>query len=176
VLADFNDLVVSVSATTRSRRAGEREGRDYHFLSRDGFVRRVEEGEFLEWAEYGGHLYGTAGKAVVAELESGRDVILEIELKGARQVLAQYPEAALIFVAPPGLGELEQRLRLRDTDSAEAIRRRMEHAKEEMAELERDSGKEPREFDYVIVNDDVERASEELRSVIQDIREHDPER
>lgn len=176
MLPDFQDIVVSVSSTTRSRRAGEREGWDYHFLSRDVFVRRIEEGEFLEWAEYGGNLYGTNEKEVRSDLRAGYDVILEIELQGARQIKAREPEAALILVAPPGLHELEERLRLRDTESEEAISRRMEHAREDMAELGGDFGRESGEFDYVIVNDDVERARDELRSAILDIRAHDPER
>ena len=176
VLPLFGDLVVSVSATTRLRRAGEREGREYFFMSREDFVRRVEEGAFLEWAEYGGNLYGTPAAAVEAYLASGRDVILEIELQGARQVKERVNDALLVFIAPPDLGELEQRLRRRNTESQDAIARRMEHAREEMDELARDMVRKSREFHYVIVNDDVEAAGEALRDVIEDIRANDPER
>ncbi len=145
-------------------------------MSREDFVRRVEEGAFLEWAEYGGNLYGTPAAAVEAYLASGRDVILEIELQGARQVKERVNDALLVFIAPPDLGELEQRLRRRNTESQDAIARRMEHAREEMDELARDMVRKSREFHYVIVNDDVEAAGEALRDVIEDIRANDPER
>jgi guanylate kinase len=168
--------VVSVSATTRPRRAGEREGRDYVFVSREEFVRRVEQGDFLEWAEYGGNLYGTRAALVEAHLDRGTDVILEIELQGARQVMERVPGAVTVFIAPPSLGELEERLRRRDTETGETIERRMEHARDEMDELARDALRESKEFHYVIVNDDVDVAAEQLRSAIQDIRENDSTR
>lgn len=165
-----------MSATTRARRAGEREGIEYHFVSRDDFLRRVEQGEFLEWAEYGGHLYGTPADAVWVQLGEGCDVILEIELKGARQVMRRVPEAPVVFVAPPDLDELEERLRLRDTETEEAIRRRMDHARDEMDALARNAAGEGQEFDYVIVNDDVDIAVEDLRAAIEEIRAADTER
>ena len=168
--------MVSVSVTTRLRRAGELEGRDYVFVSRDEFLRRVEQGDFLEWAEYGGNLYGTQAALVEAHLERGTDVILEIELQGARQVMQRVPGAVTVFIAPPSLGELEERLRRRDTETGETIERRMEHARDEMDELARDALRESKEFHYVIVNDDVDVAAEQLRSAIQDIRENDSTR
>lgn len=176
VLPHFRDLVVSVSATTRPRRAGEREGREYFFMGREEFLRRVEAGAFLEWAEYGGNLYGTPEAPVRTHLEAGRDVILEIELQGARQIRERVRDAVLVFIAPPDLQELEQRLRRRNTESEEAIAKRMDHAREEMDELARDMLRESREFHYVIVNEDVDVAAEALIGVIEDIRKNDPER
>jgi guanylate kinase len=172
----FDDLVVSVSATTRPRRAGEREGREYFFIARPEFVRRIEAGEFLEWAEYGANLYGTPAAAVEAHLRRGIDVILEIELQGARQVMSRSRDAVTVFIAPPSLRELEERLRRRDTETEDAIGRRMEHARDEMEELERDQLRTSRDFHYVIVNDEVDAAAEQLRSAIEDIRKNDPTR
>lgn len=175
VLSLFDDLEKSISVTTRERRAGEMEGRDYHFASREEFLRKVEEGEFLEWAEYGGNLYGTPLAPLRAFMELSRDVILEIELQGARQVHEREPGAVLVFIRPPSLQELEDRLRLRGTDSDDSIERRLAHAREELGEAKRNGGKPP-EFDYVIVNDDVEEATEDLRRVIEEVRAHDPAR
>jgi guanylate kinase len=139
-------------------------------------VRRVEAGEFLEWAEYGGNLYGTPAAAVDADLSQGVDVILEIELQGARQVLARSADAVAVFIEPPSLKELEERLRLRDTETEEAIGRRMEHAREELEQLEEDRLRKSKDFHYVIVNDEIEAAAEQLRSAIEDIRSKDPTR
>lgn len=157
------------------------EGREYFFVSRDRFVRMVEQGEFLEWAEYSSNLYGTPTAAVASWMAGGVDVILEIELQGARQIRRRMPEAVLIFIAPPGMVELEQRLRLRNTESEESIARRLTHAEIEMADLKTPGNGgngewgHP-EFDYVIVNDDVETASRRLRDIIQEIRSQDPMR
>lgn len=166
-------LALSVSATTRPRRSGEVEGREYFFLSRTDFERWVREGLFLEWAEYTGNLYGTPAKAVQDHLDQGRDVVLEIELKGAEAVLAQRPDAVMIFIVPPSLEELERRLRGRKTESEEAIRSRLARAKEELAEVEGkvEEGLPP--LHYVIVNDSVKRASEELAGIIKRAREED---
>lgn len=176
MLPFFDHLVISVSATTRPRRAGEGEGREYYFVTRPEFLRRVGDGEFLEWAVYGDNLYGTPADAVNAHLSAGDDVILEIELQGARQVKERVPGAVLVFVAPPSLRELEDRLRRRDTETEEAIERRMGHARHEMDELARDALRDSREFHYVIVNDDVDMAAEQLRAAIEDIRANDPTR
>jgi guanylate kinase len=154
-------------------RPGEREGREYFFLSEDEFKSWVRKGSFLEWAEYTGHLYGTPGRAVRENLEAGRDIILEIELKGAKKVLAQCPEALMIFIMPPSLEELERRLRGRKTESEEAIQSRLARAKEEMAEVKKKMGRNRRKHLYGIVNDSVKRASEELAGIIQRTREED---
>jgi guanylate kinase len=172
VMARVPDLFLSVSATTRAMRPEEVDGRDYHFLSREVFARRIRRGLFLEWAEYAGNLYGTPKKAVQENLYAGRDVILEIELKGAKKVLAKRPEALMVFIIPPSLEELERRLRSRGTDSEEAIQRRLARAKEEMPEVEKILG-EGRSLHYGIVNDSVERASDQLAGIIERIRDED---
>jgi guanylate kinase len=176
ILPLFDQLQLSVSATTRDRRAGEMEGRDYHFISREEFLRRVEEGEFLEWAEYGGNLYGTPAAAVRAHLGRGEDVLLEIELQGARQIRKREPEAVMVFIRPPSIDELEDRLRRRGTDSSDSIARRLAHAHEELGEASAANGLKPPEFDYAIVNDDLDEAAEQLRRVVEEIRAQDPTR
>jgi guanylate kinase len=145
-------------------------------MTREDFLRRVEGGEFLEWAEYGGNLYGTPAAAVRAAQAAGRDVILEIELQGARQVRERDPQAVLVFIRPPSLEELEERLRTRGTDSEESIERRLAHAREELGLAPGSNGGKPLEFHYAIVNDDVDDASEELRRLIEEIRSKDPTR
>ncbi len=139
-------------------------------------MHRVDQGLFLEWAEYGGNLYGTPADAVERHLGAGRDVLLEIELQGARQVREHHPDAVMVFIAPPTVDDLEARLRNRGTETEESIRLRMSHAREELAHLAHDRARERPEFDYVIVNDDAEQASYELQAVIEDIRSNDPER
>jgi guanylate kinase len=170
VLRLVSGVALSVSATTRRKRAGEREGREYFFLSDEEFRRWIDEGLFLEWAEYTGHLYGTPRRAVQDELAAGHDVILEIELKGAKKVLDQRPDSLMIFIMPPSLEELERRLRGRKTESEEAIRSRLARAKEEMAAVKKKMGRGRRRLHYVIVNDRVKRASEELAEIIERTR------
>ncbi len=170
----FRDLRLSVSATTRKRRRGEEEGRDYFFLVREDFKKRMDRGDFLEHAEYGGNLYGTPRQAVEDSLRRGCDVLLEIELQGAMQVHDAVEDAVMVFVAPPDLGELETRLRRRDTESEGQIQRRMDHAREELAG--RDEHGKPPEFDYAIVNVDVCEAADSLARIIEDIRVHDSAR
>jgi guanylate kinase len=172
-MSQIPGLELSVSATTRPRRHGEEDGREYFFLSKTEFQRWIEDDLFLEWAGYTGNLYGTPAKAVKDDLATGRDVILEIELKGAKKVLAQCPEALMIFIMPPSLNELERRLRGRKTECEDAIQDRLARAKEEMAEVQKkvEQGLPP--LHYVIVNDRVKRASEELAGLINRTREED---
>jgi guanylate kinase len=151
-------VVYSVSATTRPRRPSEREGVDYHFVARGAFEDLVRAGGLLEYAEYVGDRYGPLAAPVDAALAAGRDVLLEIELVGARQVKRARPEAVMLFVAPPSLAELERRLRGRGTDTEEKVQRRLARARDEMQAL--------REFDYVIVNDELERAATLLRAIL----------
>lgn len=158
VLATVHDLVTSVSATTRSPRHGEVDGMHYRFFTRDRFERAVAAGEFLEWVEYGGNLYGTLRSDVEARLANSYDVILEIELRGARAVRASVPEATLVFIAPPSMAELDERLRGRATESDEAIARRLQIAEEEVAAAG--------EFDAMVVNDVAERAAAEVAAII----------
>jgi guanylate kinase len=146
---EFPDARVSVSATTRTPRAGEVGGRDYHFLSDEDFDRRIEAGEFLEHATYAGNRYGT----LRSEVEEG-PVVLEIEVQGARQVRDALPESVQVFIAPPSTEELRARLLERGTDSPETIRDRLRVAEEELAAKD--------EFDHVVVNDDLQQAVREL--------------
>ena len=147
-------LQLSVSATTREPREGEVNGREYHFLSRQDFDQRVDNGEFIEHAEYAGNRYGT----LRSELERPADgIVLEIEIQGARQVRETLPEAYQVFIAPPSLEDLERRLEGRASDSREQIARRMEVAPVEMAAQE--------EFSRVVVNADLDEALDELVSI-----------
>jgi guanylate kinase len=147
-------LWLSVSATTRAPRAGEEEGRHYFFLDRAAFERQVAAGGFLEWAEFAGNLYGTPRGAVQQRLDAGQPVLLEIELEGARQVRRSFPAGFQVLLQPPSFEELERRIRGRGTDSEEAIARRLARAREELAAAA--------EFDAVVVNDDLDRALEDL--------------
>ncbi|TMK99319.1 MAG: guanylate kinase [Actinobacteria bacterium] len=153
------ELVYSVSCTTRDPRPGEVDGRDYRFVPRRAFDELIEDGAFLEWAEvYGHHRSGTLRAPVVAELEAGRDVILEIDVQGAATVRGKMPEAVLVFLAPPSKEELARRLRARHTESEGELALRLAAAQGEMEE----SGW----FDYVVVNDDVDRAAAEVAAII----------
>lgn len=151
-------FVFSISATTRSPRPGEVDGKEYFFLTRPEFELRRSEGDFLEWAEYAGNLYGTPRRAVEESIVLGEIVILEIELVGAREVAQAFPDAQKIFITPPSLAVLEQRIRDRGTDNDTAIAKRLERAKAEIAAAQ--------EFDLVIVNDDLETALKQLERAI----------
>lgn len=166
-------MVLSVSATTRGKRPGEQHGREYFFLNEAEFKQWIKERRFLEWAEYAGHLYGTPSHAVQESLDAGLGVILEIELKGAEQVLAQRPDAMMIYIMPPSLAELERRLRGRKTEGEEAIRNRLARAKEEMATVQKkvEEGLPP--LHHVIVNDSVKRAGDQLAAIIELTRDED---
>ena len=148
-------LYFSVSATTREARPGETHGVHYWFLQPEEFASLVETGDLLEWAEYNGRRYGTLRKPVMDHLFSGEDVLLEIEVQGARQVRASHPNAVMFFIVPPGLEELEGRLRRRGDTSETDIRKRLDIARREMEEAEA-------LFDHVVVNDVLERAIEEV--------------
>jgi guanylate kinase len=153
----------SVSHTTRRKRDTEVDGRDYFFVDEPAFRRLVEEGEFLEWAEYNEHLYGTSWKAIDRGLAGGRELLLEIEVQGARQVRARRPDARLVFLLPPSMEELEHRLRGRGSDSAAEIRRRLEVANRELEAIG--------DFDYAVTNDDLERCVANLLEIIRAERE-----
>jgi guanylate kinase len=159
LLEAIPELELSVSATTREPRAGEEDGRDYHFLGEEEFERRVEAGDFLEHATYSGSRYGTLREEVKARLREGRSVVLEIEVQGARQVRAAMPEAILIFIAPPDPAALRERLVGRGADSPEAIERRLRTAEEEL--------EAQAEFPHVIVNDEVQKAASELEKLVR---------
>ena len=158
LLESRNDIGYSVSATTRAPRPGERDGADYHFLERWDFLRRVEAGEFLEYATYGGELYGTLRAEVERVLGSGRHVVLDIEVVGARQVRDRMADAIHVFVLPPSAEVLVQRLLRRDTEDAERVRARLTHAAEELAAVG--------EYDYAVVNDDLAVAVRQVAAII----------
>ncbi len=147
-------LYYSVSVTTRSPRPGEIDGKNYYFISRSKFEQLIAQGEFLEWAEFAGNYYGTPREAVLNQIRSGKLVVLEIELEGARQIRASFPSALSIFILPPSFDELEKRIRGRAQDSEEAIARRLRCAQEEIKAAD--------EFDIQIVNDDFETALKDI--------------
>jgi len=153
------EIELSVSATTRTPRQGEAAGIDYHFLSPEDFERRVEEGEFLEHARYSGNRYGTLRSEVEGRLAAGHPVVLEIEVQGARQIRTTMPEAVQVFIAPPGIESLRQRLESRGTDEQSAIEARLKVAVEELAAQG--------EFPHQVVNDDLDRAAGELEAIVR---------
>lgn len=152
------DIGLSVSHTTRPRRPGEEDGTHYHFVSADTFDRMVREHAFLEHAQVFGNRYGTARAPLLAQLEAGRDVIVEIDWQGAQQVRDAMPEAVSVFILPPSRDELERRLRGRGQDSEEVIARRMRDAVSEISHYA--------EYDYLVVNDVFEQALTELAAIV----------
>ena len=161
-LNDVDDLVYSISCTTRRPRPGETDGVEYRFISEPDFEQRVKGGLFLEHAHVHGARYGTLKEDVERELGAGRDVLLEIDVQGARQVRKCLPEAVSIFVAPPSLEELERRLRFRRTESDEEMARRLQTA---AVELEQE-----KDYDHILMNDDLDRATKALREIILSYR------
>jgi guanylate kinase len=152
------DLAYSVSATTRPRRSGETDGRDYHFLAVQEFERRVAAGEFLEHASYGGNRYGTLRCEVEAILQRGKHALLDIEIAGARQLRSTMPGAVHVFVLPPSGDELVRRLEGRNTEDPAAVRRRLDHAADELAAVG--------EYAYAVVNDDLDRAVARVSAIV----------
>ena len=152
-------LHFSVSHTTRPPRAGERDGVDYHFVSAEKFRELVECSVFLEYAEFNGHLYGTSRDALERPLAEGLDLIVEIEVQGARQLRERRLDACFLFLLPPSLGALGDRLRARGTDSAETIAKRLAIAENELREIEY--------FDYAVINEDLDRAVDTVLEIIQ---------
>ncbi len=155
------ELAYSVSATTREPRPGEVDGMDYIFLSRREFERWIEEGRFLEWAEYSGNLYGTPEQKVEEFLDEGKSVILELELQGARQVQVKRPDAVMVFVRAPSLEETRRRLTGRATESEEALESRLATAVREVAARD--------EFDHEVINENRERARKDMIEKMESI-------
>lgn len=156
--ADLDDLLVSVSHTTRQQRPGEIHGRDYYFVSEEEFQAMLAQQDFLEYAQVFDHYYGTARQTVTENLNAGSDVILEIDWQGARQIRKKMPECLSIFILPPSTAVLEQRLRKRGQDSELIISRRMQDAVAEMQHYD--------EYDYLLVNDDFDQALMQLKSIV----------
>lgn len=164
ILAKYNDIVLSVSATTRKIRPGERNGVEYYFKSVEEFKNLIDEGQMLEWAIFADNYYGTFKDAVKEKINEGKDVILEIEVQGAMQVKDKLPESILIFIAPPSLEELKTRLVGRATETPEVVMKRLKIAEEEL--------KTTNKFKYVVKNDNLELAIKEVENIILNEREN----
>ena len=158
VMEQRGDVCFSVSVTTRSPRPGELDGREYFFIDHERFQEMVDRNELLEHATYVSNSYGTPRRYVEEKLNAGFNVVLDIEVQGARQVSEKMPDAVKIFVAPPSLEELERRLTGRGTESPEAVRGRLDRARQEYLEADF--------YDYLIINDDAGRAASELNAII----------
>ena len=158
LLSTRQDIYFSISFTTRQPRVGEANGVNYHFVDRVEFERMIEGEELLEYAEYVGNYYGTSLKMIREKLESGTDVLLDIEVQGAAKVKEKCPEAVLIFIIPPSFEELSRRLHGRNTDGEDVIAGRLEKAREEYRQIPN--------YDYLVVNDKVSRAAEEIVSIL----------
>ena len=163
LLEKYPDYVLSVSATSRKPRKGEENGREYFFITKDEFEDMIRDGKLLEYARYVENYYGTPKEWVEQQLESGKNIILEIELQGAFQIRDKIPEAVLVFILPPDMEELKRRLIGRGTESMEEIEKRLERAAEEMAFVP--------EYDYVIVNDEVEKSVDMLHNIVRSEKE-----
>ena len=157
----YPEFKFSISCTTRPPRGGERDGREYHFIDEKAFRGMIDGGEFVEWAEVHGNLYGTPRTPIEEAISSGRDVLLDIDVQGGMAIKKAFPEAVTIFLLPPDYEELERRLAGRGTDSDEQIKLRLENARKEMEFKDK--------YDLCIVNDAVERASGELAELVRNM-------
>ena len=158
ILENHRDIWLSISATTRQPRCGEIDGEHYFFLEKKNFQEIIDKDGFLEWASFSGNFYGTPKKIVKEKIDKGTNVLLEIELEGARQIRKSFPKALKIFIAPPNLAELEKRIRGRGTESEEAIKDRLAIAKSELLAK--------KEFDAVVINKDIEKAFREIEALM----------
>lgn len=159
LLERYPNIRLSVSATTRSPRSGEENGKDYFFMSRERFQELLSQDKMLEHAEYCGNYYGTPSEPIENWLSEGKDVILEIEVQGGAQVLQKRPECVSIFVLPPSIEVLEKRLRSRGTENEETIQKRLGTAKEEIAKVY--------QYGYAVVNDDLDEAADEIAAILR---------
>lgn len=157
-LSSRKDIHLSVSATTREKRAKEVEGVNYHYLSQKSFIEKIEEGAFLEYAQVYDNYYGTLREKVVHQMEQGKDVILEIDMQGALKVKKNHPEAVCVFILPPSMEELKDRIVCRARESMEEIEKRLSKISEEMAYIDH--------YDYVVVNDQVEKAVSKIEAIL----------
>lgn len=159
ILKKRPQLRYSISFTTRPPRGDEKNGVEYHFVSEEVFRQKIHKGEFAEWAEVHGHLYGTSAKDVEEVLDRGLDILLDIDVQGAKRLFAKYPEAISVFVTPPNMEELQKRLWKRGVDSQAAVERRLRNAEAEVAQAH--------EYDHVVVNDDLDQTVSDLESIIE---------
>lgn len=158
LIEEIENLSVSVSATTRKPRVGEIDGKNYFFIDEKEFLKKINNDEFLEYASVYGNYYGTPKKIVLNKLENGKDIILEIDIQGALKVKENYPRGVFIFILPPSLEELKNRIEGRGTDSKEAIHRRLKSAYDELNYAF--------QYDYVVLNDEVDTAVEKIKEII----------
>ena len=156
--AKYDRYALSISATTRDPRPGEENGREYFFVSNEEFEQLIRDNGLIEHAGYVNHYYGTPRKFVEDKLAEGKDVILEIEIQGALQIKAQYPDAVLLFVMPPSAAELKKRLAGRGTETAEVISQRLNRAKEESVGIEN--------YDYIVINDDLDKCVDKVHEIM----------
>ena len=161
ILKKFPELVFSVSATTRKKRATEVEGKDYFFISEEEFKKKIENDEFVEWEKFYDYYYGTLKSFVNDNLAVGKNVVLELDVKGALNIRKQYPDAVLIFISPPSLEILKERLKKRNTETEEDFRKRIERAGWEI--------EYSKYFDYVITNDDLEKAKQKAEEIVKKV-------
>ena len=165
VLKHFSDMRYSVSYTTRQRRQGEQNGVDYHFVGKHDFEDGIRAGKWAEWAVVHGNYYGTSAEFLAGGLADGRDILLDLDVQGARQILARYPNSVAIFIQPPSLAVLRDRLKNRGTDSAESIAIRLKNAEKEIAQQDL--------FHHIIINEQLSEAVQELISIIHKYRHTD---
>ena len=158
LLKRYDNYALSVSATTRQPREGEKDGEDYFFVNREYFQQMIEEGRLVEYAQYVNHYYGTPRDYVETKMAEGKDVILEIEIQGALKVKKRFPDALLIFVTPPSAGELRRRLVGRGTETIEVINARLRRAAEEASGMEA--------YDYLLINDEIDACVEQMHQLI----------
>ena len=158
LLKRYDNYALSVSATTRQPREGEKDGEDYFFVNREYFQQMIEEGRLVEYAQYVNHYYGTPRDYVEKKMAEGKDVILEIEIQGALKVKKRFPDALLIFVTPPSAGELPRRLVGRGTETIEVINARLRRAAEEASGMEA--------YDYLLINDEIDACVEQMHQLI----------
>lgn len=158
ILGDFPDIRFSISCTTRPKRSGELDGRDYHFIDKKKFELMAKQGDFAEWAEVHGEFYGTRTSDIEKAEKEGTDIILDIDWQGARQIKEKLGRGVFIFILPPDISELERRLKKRGKDSDEVIRKRLENAREELTHVSW--------YDHNIINDDIGKATEALKAII----------
>lgn len=163
LLKKYDNYALSISMTTRAPRAGEENGREYFFVDTDTFEQKIEENKVIEYAKYCDNYYGTPREYVEEQLESGKDVILEIEIQGALKVKEMFPDTVLLFIMPPSAEELQRRLVSRGTETAEVIKKRMDRAVEEALFMEK--------YDYIVINDDLDRCVEELHGIVNTVHQ-----
>ena len=157
--SEGHNFTYSISMTTRQPRVGEVDGEDYYFVTREEFEKRIEEGKFLEYAEFVGNYYGTPIDKVEQNIADGKEVVLEIEVEGARQVKEKMPDAVFIFIAPPSFNALYERLKRRGTERQEVITERLAKARRELRLMN--------DYDYIVINDEVNNAADRIRAIIR---------